>query len=145
MSSLDFLVGTFIGAEQVHPSPWTGRHDAEGEVTGVAELAGAIVVQRQVQRRDGEVTFEAVNVFQLDPATGATLLYSFDSVGYPPDPCSRGTWEDGTLVLHRATARGEARTTYTPSSDGYAWTKDFRAPGATDWSPVISGRLTTAF
>jgi hypothetical protein len=141
VSELSFLVGTYAGPEQVHPSPWTETHEAHGEVTARQELGGMIVVQHQAQQRDGETTFEAVNVFQIDPSTGDTLLYSFDSVGYPPDPPARGRWEGETLVLDRATPRGTSRTTITNTPDGYAWTKAFRAPGAEDWSPVITGHL----
>jgi hypothetical protein len=135
-------VGTYAGPEQVEPSVWTTGHQAEGAVTGEFALAGAIVVQRQVQRHEGATTFEAVNVFQLDPATGETLLYSFDSVGYPPDPPARGRWEGRRLVLERVTARGAARVIYTPTPDGYEWTKAFRPPDAHDWAPMISGHLT---
>jgi hypothetical protein len=40
-----------------------------------------------------------------------------------------------------ATPRGSARTTYTPTADGYGWAKSFRAPEG-EWQPMIEGRLT---
>jgi hypothetical protein len=142
VSELAFLVGRYTGSEQVHPSPWTEEYHADAAVTGRFEVAGSIVVQHQVQQRDGVTTFEAVNVFQVDPGTGETLLYSFDSLGYPPDPPARGRWHGPSLVLQRVTARGSSRTSYTPGPDGYTWTKTFRTPGAEEWSPMITGHLT---
>ena len=48
----------------------------------------------------------------------------------------------GQLVLGRTTERGSARTTFSPTPDGYRWSKEFRAPGSGEWSPVVEGELT---
>jgi hypothetical protein len=138
---LEFLVGELSGPEEVSTTPWAEGGPATGRVRGEHELDGGAIVQRQVQERDGAVAFRALNVFTVDPATDEVLLYSFDSVGYPPEPAARGTWHDGELVLDRTTERGSARTTFTPTDDGYRWSKSFRAPGSEVWSPVVAGRM----
>jgi hypothetical protein len=142
LDRLSFLVGELTGPEQVHATPWAAAGAGVGTVSGRLALDGKALVQEQTQERDGAVAFRAVNVFMTEPANGAVLLYSFDSAGFPPDPPARGNWQGADLVLERTTGRGASRTTYTPDADGYRWSKAFRAPDASGWSPVVEGRLT---
>lgn len=141
LAQLEFLVGELSGSEEITTTPWVAGGPATGHVRGERGLDGGVVVQHQVQERDGAPAFRALNVFTTDPATAEVLLYSFDSVGYPPEPAARGTWIDGDLVLERTTGRGSARTIFTPTPDGYRWSKSFRAPGSAEWSPVVTGEL----
>ncbi|GAA5129962.1 DUF1579 domain-containing protein [Pseudonocardia adelaidensis] len=141
LAQLEFLVGELSGPEDVSSTPWATGGPAIGRVRGERGLDGGVLVQHQVQERDGAVAFRALNVFTTDPATGEVLLYSFDNFGYPPEPAGRGTWHDAELVLERTTERGSARTTFTPTTDGYRWGKWFRAPGVDEWSPVVTGEL----
>ena len=142
MQKLDLsgLLGTFRGTDRISASAWSEREDAVATAVGVVRLAGGLVVQsHETSRVVGD--FSALNVFLPDPETGEVLLYSFDSLGHPPDPPARGTWEDGALVLRRATARGESCTTYRPTDDGFVWQKEFRASPAEPWQSVVSGEL----
>jgi hypothetical protein len=137
-----FLAGSLSGPEEAYASSWTEASSAVGSVHGQFELAGTVVVQHQTHERDGTGSFQALNVFMVDPATEEILLYCFDTVGFPPDPPARGTWHGEDLVLDRSTARGSSRTTYTPTSAGYRWSKRFRAPSDQDWAPVVDGHMT---
>ena len=141
LERLEFLLGELSGPEEVSSTPWAEGGPAIGRVSGERGLDGGVLVQHQVQERDGAPAFRSLNVFMADPATGEVLLYSFDSVGYPPEPPARGTWNGEELVLERTTERGSARTTFTPTADGYRWSKSFRAPGAGEWAPVVRGEL----
>jgi hypothetical protein len=141
MRGLEFLIGEMSGVERVSGSSWTEAYTAHAVVVGTGLFDQATVQQRQEQRRDGNLVFEALNIFQVSPDTGDTLLFSFDSFGFPPEPPARGGWTDGTLVLDRATARGASRTTFTPTVSGYVWAKHFRSPGSDEWTEVISGSM----
>jgi hypothetical protein len=141
LATLEFLVGELSGPEEVATTPWAAGGPATGRVRGERGLDGGVLLQHQVQERDGAVVFRTLNVFTTDPATGEVLLYAFDSVGYPPEPAARGTWQGDELVLDRTTERGSARTTFAPTADGYRWSKSFRPPGTDVWSPVVAGEL----
>ncbi|GGM14931.1 DUF1579 domain-containing protein [Nakamurella endophytica] len=136
------LVGTLSGPEQVHATPWAPAGTAWARVSGSWQVDGRVLVQEQLQERDGSPAFRAVNVFSLDPATGEVLLYAFDSLGYPPDPPARGRWADGSLVLERATARGASRTSYRPTASGYRWAKVFRSGPGAPWAPFLDGEMS---
>jgi hypothetical protein len=138
---LEFLVGELHGPERMHATQWAPAGTARGRVRGEVDVDGRVLVQHQVQERAGEELFRAVNVFMVDPA-GRVLLYPFDSVGHPPESPAVGSWHDGDLVFERSSARGSARTTYTPTADGYAWSRQFRSPGDDRWQPMIEGTLT---
>jgi hypothetical protein len=137
------LAGAFTGHDQIHASQWGDAETARAEVEGDWELGGRLLVQRWRDVRAAD-TFELVNVFMEDPATGETLLYAFDSAGFPPDPPARGVWDGDILTLVRRTERGQARWTFTPTTDGYGWRKEFRVSDDDPWAPVIDGRLTRA-
>jgi hypothetical protein len=139
---LSFLTGGLSGPERAHATRWADAGPARGTVHGHLELGGTVVVQHQTHERDGLGSFRAINVFMAEPATEEILLYSFDSVGFPPDPPARGTWHGEDLVLDRSTSRGSSRTTYTPTSVGYRWSKQFRAPGDEAWAPVVNGHMS---
>ena len=136
-----FLVGSLHGPERMHATRWAPAGEATSRVRGELDVDGLVLVQHQVQERIDAAEFRAVNVFMAGP-TGRVLLYSFDSAGQPPEPAAVGSWRGNDLVFERSTPRGSARTTYTPTADGYAWSKQFRPPGGLDWQPMVEGKLT---
>jgi hypothetical protein len=140
-SRLGFLTGRFAGRDRVHETVWAPGGDASARAEGSPGADGRVLVRRHTDERDGQVTFEALDVLMVDPVSGALLLYGFDSVGYPPDPPARGDWHGEVLVLERRTARGSSRTTYAPTADGYRWRKEFQAPGTEGWATVVEGEL----
>lgn len=134
------LAGTFTGTDQIHASQWADAETAQVEASGEWELGGGLLVQRWRDTRAAD-TFELVNAFMEDPATGEVLLYAFDSVGYPADPPARGRWEGGSLRLVRQTERGQSRTDFTPTADGFRWRKQYRPSAEHPWVRVVDGEL----
>jgi hypothetical protein len=140
VEQLAFLVGSYSGSERMEPTEWAPGGTADTRVAGELDVDGLVLVQRQVQERAGVPLFRAVNVFMADP-DGRVLLYPFDSVGFPPESPAVGEWQGEDLVFERSSPRGSARTTYTPTPDGYAWSKAYRAPDGATWQPMIEGTL----
>ncbi len=134
--TLEFLLGSFVGAEHMYPSTWAPAGEAESTSDASAEVGGSVVVQRYRQRRDGDESFALHAVWSTDPESGEILHWGFDSAGFPPDPPARGSWQGSDLVLDRSTARGSSRLVVTRDADGWSWAKAFRAVGATAWTPV---------
>jgi hypothetical protein len=134
--SLQFLLGSFTGEEQMHASAWAPAGPATSRSAATAEVDDTLVVQRYLQHRQGHPPFAIHAVWTTDAATGEILYWGFDSAGFAPDPPARGTWLGGELVLDRTTPRGSSRLVVAPTADGWSWSKAFHAPGETEWTPV---------
>lgn len=139
-AELSALAGEFVGTDRIQASRWTDGGTAAVEAAGSWELDGGVLVQRW---RDllSSGPFEALNVFMPDSTSGEVLLYSFDSLGYPADPPARGGWTDGSLTLVRATERGQSKVEFTPTDDGFRWSKRFRTTADEAWALVVEGEL----
>lgn len=133
---LAFLMGSFAGSEQMHPSAWAPGGSATSSIEATSELDGHLVVQRYLQRRDGSISFQLVAAWMVDPSSDEILYYGFDTAGFPADPPARGTWRDADLMLERTTLRGSSRLTVRPTPTGWSWRKEFRGKDAETWSPV---------
>lgn len=140
LASLAALAGTFVGTDEIHASVWAPAETARVDIDAEWEIGGAVLVQRWQDTRATDL-FELVNVFMEDPGTGEVLLYAFDTAGHPPDPPARGAWDAGRLVLRRTTVRGESRLEFSPTPDGFRWSKEYRASETESWQPVIDGEL----
>lgn len=134
---LAFLLGSFTGSELMHASDWAPGGSATSTIEATSEVGGNLVVQRYVQTRDGETSFELVVVWMVDPATDEILYYGFDTAGFPADPPARGTWQQSDLILARSTSRGSSRLTVSPTSTGWSWSREFRRPDGQAWMPVL--------
>lgn len=134
----DLLLGHFTGVDELHASPWSAAQTATVEMRCTAELGGELIVMRVTEARTAGV-FEAVNVFMIDRDSGEVLLYGFDTLGYPPDPPSRGRLDHAELTLHRSTARGDSCTTFASAPTGLHWSKDFRPSPGAPWQRVVTG------
>lgn len=137
------MTGAFDGTDEVRPSHWTEAETASVHVVGSFELDGGLLVQRWCEDLAAR-SFDTVNTFMSDPATGEVLLYAFDSLGFPPDPPARGTWRDGAVSLLRETERGQSQTVFAATPDGFRWSKQYRPTPHDEWTPVVDGELVRA-
>ena len=136
----DLLLGHFVGLDELHASAWAGQETAAVESAATSELGGAVIVMRMSERRSAG-TFEALNVFMADRDSDEVLLYGFDSFGYRPEPPARGRFVGDELELTRASVRGESRTSFAATADGFTWAKQFRPSADQPWQPVVTGAL----
>lgn len=141
MDNLRFLIGDFAGSDTLHASPWTAAGTAAATSSGRQEISAQVLVQRHRDVLSGGTVFEVVNVLTRDPENDDLVLYSFDTAGFLPDPPARGTFVDDELVLYRRTPRGEARTCYAPTREGYRWSKQYRPTPDAPWQDLVTGSL----
>ena len=81
---LEVLVGTWIGEETMHPSPWDPQGGvADGTIENRLALDGFNVIQEYTQSRDGQQTFAGHGVFGWDGQRGCYTLHWFDTMGTP--------------------------------------------------------------
>lgn len=136
---LEALVGTWVGAEKMNPSPIDPEGGpAEGRVENRLALGGFTVVQDYTQTRGGKVSYRGHGVFGFDPARNLYTMHWWDSMGFPVN-AFEGTFEDDVLTLSFAGAMGHQRTTFTLTGpDTYDFAMDV-SPDGGEWYPFMTG------
>ena len=103
---LNALIGTWIGEETIHPSPWDPQGgQTEARIVNRSALGGFVVEQDYEQRRDGKISFEGRGIFGYDAGelvgrgAHAAIHHSHaDGSGYPVDSCPiYGAFRDGAV------------------------------------------------
>ncbi|MFD8494044.1 DUF1579 family protein [Amycolatopsis sp. NPDC059657] len=138
--ALTALIGTWTGEEELAASAWAPASTAVATVRYRLALNGFAVIQEYEQRRADGGGLLGHNVFTVDPATGDTLWYGFDSYGFPPMSPGRGGWDNGTLVLEKRTERGVARHRLTPDGDVLHHVIDLQMGEGTEFGQFLSAR-----
>ena len=67
------MTGGYRGTDDIRQSQWADAEIAAVSVLGTTELADALVVQRWHETRV-DASFEMVNVFMSDPASGVAMV-----------------------------------------------------------------------
>ncbi|MGN6243247.1 MAG: hypothetical protein ACTHQ3_06180 [Motilibacteraceae bacterium] len=147
ITGLGFLLGTFTGTDVVQPSSWSEGATVAAAATGSVRDAGVLVLEQTSGTAEGPFHLLTV-VMPVGPGDGGQhdgaglLAYAFDTAGFRPEPAATGVVsDDGALRFTRRTERGESRTTYRPTADGFAWVKEFRPAPTAAWSAVVEGSL----
>lgn len=140
--ALKAFAGDWAGPEELAASPWAPASTARAECRYRLELKGFALVQDYRQLREDGAEFLGHNVFTVDPQSGETLWYGFDSYGFPPESPARGDWSGATLVLEKRTARGVARHRLTPDGDTLTHEIDVRMGEDREFSPFLRARYT---
>ncbi|WP_033294432.1 DUF1579 family protein [Amycolatopsis jejuensis] len=142
--ALTALVGDWSGTEDLAAAPWAPAAQATATCSYRRALDGFAVLEDYVQTRDDGSRLLAHHVFTVDPATGETLWYGFDSYGFPPGQPSRGSWRDGTLHFEKHTERGVAQHRITPDGDLLTHEIDVRLGDDLDFRPFLRAKYTRA-
>ncbi|MEV7093419.1 DUF1579 family protein [Amycolatopsis sp. NPDC051045] len=140
--ALKAFVGGWTGTEELAASPWAPASTAHADCEYRLALNGFAVLQHYRQRREDGAEFLGHNVFTVDPDTGETLWYGFDSYGFPPESPARGSWTGATLTLEKKTARGAARHRLTPEGATLTHEIDVRMGENDAFSPFLRARYT---
>ena len=136
---LKLLVGSWVGDEHMHPSPWDARGGrAIGHVHNRPALDGFAVIQDYEQERDGNITFRGHGVFTWDLSERCYILYWFDSLGFPPN-IFKGTFDNTALTLTSQSVQGYTRAVWDFGMGGkYAYRMEF-SPDGKQWSTFVDG------
>jgi hypothetical protein len=136
------LVGTWVGEEEMFPSPWLPEG---GTATGIVEntsgVGGLIVVQEYQQERDGVITFQGHGVFAHDPVKGNYVMHWFDSMGPTPN-IYEGDFDGDTLNMTMKMMEGWSKASFELTSpDSYTFGMDVSQDGK-NWAPMMKGSYT---
>jgi hypothetical protein len=140
--ALKAFAGDWTGTEDLAASPWAPASTARADCEYRLALNGFALVQQYRQRREDGSEFLGHNIFTVDPQTGETLWYGFDSYGFPPESPARGGWDGATLVLDKKTPRGVARHRLTPDGDTLTHEIDVKLGEDREFSPFLRARYT---
>jgi hypothetical protein len=139
---LEQLVGTWIGEEKMHPSPWDPQGGmATGWIVNRPALDGFAVIQDYEQKRGEVVTFRGHGVFCWDPAQETYLLHWFDSCGTPPN-VFQGDFEGNVFTVSCETPQGWSRGVFEiQDKNHYAFRMEMSGDGE-QWQTLMEGKYT---
>jgi hypothetical protein len=106
------LVGTWVGEEQMSPSPWGPGGPAVGSYTMKSICDGFFVQQDYQQEKDGKVSYLGHGVFGFDMQRKEFSWYWVDSMPAVPPAPAWGKWDGNTLVFESKSPQGAGRYTY---------------------------------
>lgn len=134
------LEGTWEGPEEMGAQPPGASAIYAGRTTFRAGVDGLFLLGDYQQHHDGKPSYRGHSVFGVDPVTGETCWYWFDSMAFVPAAPSRGSWSGDSLVLLARFPQGETRATYElQGTDGYRFHLETSTDGAT-FRTVMIGR-----
>ena len=143
--ALSMLVGSWQGAERIHPSgfdPVGG--EAIGRVHNRLALDGFAVIQDYEQERNGSVNFRGHAVFRWDSGEKCYVLHWFDSFGGAPAKY-RGHLQGRVLTFVGTTSGGYARAIFDfNAQESYRYSLSI-SPDGQEWVVFTEGeyaRLT---
>ena len=110
------LLGNWTGIEEHPAPPPAAGSSARAAMIFKIDVADLVVVQdyRRV-RTDGQ-EYLAHGVFMIDSGTGGLRWWLFDSDGQPPT-VAEGGWQDGEMILQKASPQGLARHRFSVADD----------------------------
>jgi hypothetical protein len=110
------LLGNWTGIEEHAASPSAPASSARAAMIFKIDVADLVVVQdyRRV-RTDGQ-EYLSHGVLMIDSGTGSLRWWLFDSDGQPP-VVAEGGWQDGEMILQRASPQGVARHRFRVADD----------------------------
>jgi hypothetical protein len=80
------------------------------------DVADLVVVQDYRRVRTDSQEYLAHGVFMIDSDTGDLRWWLFDSDGQPP-VVAEGGWQEGEMILHKASPAGIARHRFSVADD----------------------------
>ena len=137
---LQKLVGSWIGPEQINPSPWDPQGGpAEGHIENRLALDGFAVIHDYEQERNGAVSFFGHGVFTWDMTQQRYVMHWWDSLGFPPNVFV-GDFEGDVLTLIYESSQGHHRAIFdlgTP--DWYTFQMDVSGD-RNEWTTFMQGK-----
>jgi hypothetical protein len=139
------MLGNWTGVEQQAASPWAPATTARAMIVFKLDVGDQVVVQDYRHVDADRAEFSGHGVFMIDstdvmsPASRTPILWwFFDSDGYPPQP-AHGAWQDGELIMHRITPRGNTEHRFTVAGEQLSYRIRLQRDDAAEPEEFLSG------
>lgn len=138
---LEKLAGTWLGHEEMKPSPWDPEGGAAvGRTKSRMALNGFALISDYEQERDGETTFSGHGVYTFDPESELYTLHWFDCMGTPPEVFT-GQFDGDVLTLGHGGPGMHVRMTYDLTETGTLRSKMEMSSDGDEWQTLFEGLL----
>ena len=136
--ALDEFLGRWTGTTHWEATAWGPARSAETEIIFSRAAAGLAVTQ-SYRHTDAEGSrSDGHGVFTTDPDHPDTLLYHVNSMGLPPEPPARASWDGDTLTVERRSDRGTARHTFRVEAGVLTHAAGLRLGKASGFTPFMT-------
>ena len=141
-STLDRLVGTWEGEENMHASQWCPEpRTVRGQSISRKALGGFAVITDYTQTDGDLVTFTGHGVYTWSEEEQCIVLTWFDCMGSPPE-VFKGNFEGNVLVMGHGGPGPHMRMNYEYVSDSEMHGSMDMSMDGKDWSRMFDGRYT---
>jgi hypothetical protein len=135
------MSGSWVGEEQLSPSPFGPGGPATGRFNMRVDVDGLFLIQDYAEEKEGKTVFRGHGMVGWDEQQKSYVWYWVDSMGTTPASPSRGHWQGDALVFeHSPVGDQRARYTYTLAGDSAL---GFRIESSHDagrtWTKLIEG------
>jgi hypothetical protein len=136
--ALEGFLGHWTGTTQWEATAWGPARSTAVAISFARAAAGlAVTASYRHTGADGSRT-EGHGVFTVDPDRPDMLWYHVNSMGLPPEPPARASWQDGVLTVERRSDRGTARHTFRVVGGVLTHAAGLRLGAASDFSPFMT-------
>lgn len=135
------LVGTWVGPETLHPSPWDPeQRTAEGRFEMAMTCGGFFLRCDYTETRDGGETYAGIGMYGYDVKAQRYAMHWFDSMGGSYERPALGDFEGDALRYTNQGPHGHARYGYVLVNDHEMTFSIETSPDGETWKPFMDGR-----
>lgn len=142
IQNLDGFTGCWFGSTQVYPSPlFPSRAMLSTSCKSSLDLAGRVIVGRELHRLSGCVVYQALSLLRWDAVREQYALQRFDTSERPFAEPAFGEWNGRSLLFEWTTAQGHARAEYALEDDLHYTLRITTRSKGEPRTPVLESRL----
>lgn len=140
LSELEVLTGVWSGTTDICPSPlYPDGATFAASYTAQLDLAGRVLLGREVRRRGDRIVYQGLTVMGWDAARGQFTLHLFDSSQQQVIEPAFGGWRESALTLDQSTREGQLRFSYVVEDEKHCALR-VSTRRAEEWAVVLDSR-----
>ncbi len=140
LRELEVLTGVWSGATDICPSPlYPDGATFSASYTAQLDLAGRVLLGREVRRRGDRIVYQGLTVMGWDAARGQFTLHLFDTVQRQVLEPAFGAWRENALTLDQSTREGQLRFSYVVEDETHCALR-VSTRRAEEWAVVLESR-----
>ena len=140
LSELEVLTGVWSGTTDICPSPlYPDGATFAASYTAQLDLAGRVLLGREVRRQGGRIVYQGLTVLGWDAARGQFTLHLFDTLQRQVLEPAFGEWRENALTMSQSTREGQLRFSYLVEDETHCAFR-ISTRRAEEWTVVLDSR-----